>query len=68
MTWTTHVMELRAWKPPNTEKQLLIPGFISPPQWALFFTKCFLLVKVNTTFHQNPSLTYLASREHFPAS
>ncbi|KAG8512925.1 hypothetical protein J0S82_010805, partial [Galemys pyrenaicus] len=45
------------------------PRFISLPQWALAFTKCFLLIKVNTTFYQNPSLTcYLAFCEHFPAS
>lgn len=43
--------------------------FISLPQWASALTKCFLLIKVNTTFYQNPSLTCdLASHEHFLAS
>lgn len=61
----TQVTDLQGQTPPMQRHS----SFISLPQWASAFTKCFLLVKVNTTFYQNPSLTcYLASHEHFLAS
>lgn len=64
----TQAMDHQSQTPPM-QRSSASSGFISLPQWVLAFSKCFLLIKVNTTFHQNPSLTcYLAPHEHFPAS
>lgn len=52
----TQVTDLGGQTPP-VQEAAPHPGFISLPQWALVSTKCFFLIKVNTTFYQNPSLT-----------